>query len=426
MMVLTAFSSFEEAGARTCDFRSFARSIADQIPSHRKLLMLKSETYDRLLMEPILSEPHLVREKIADILDAVEPFSPSFHRKAFMKWLDKNPITNEELKLLINHHENMGQFLKRRLSLFENKKQKFDLGKFRDELDGKLKEVQLDCGKSIDCQEKKLEPWIIRKLKDSCLAKNPLAVRNMITGFAISNTATLGGYFLNPTAEERNHGFPYEILIDRTLMTPIFSEIGCRGNLGSGHPVGEPLNFKHEKVSFLNRAKKFGETYKQWFIWSRVQEADYLAWHFIVEKSKGNEVDLSLANLTQEMGALFLYDSAYSVVQAGFIDPLFFKKYPQLKQWIRLKSNNRALGEVIYTPIDLASRWAIGLAGNRAFQEYEQEVRKTKIVNQPYLSPDSHDLALEASGNDGHGGTVSDQLFKEFSPQLRYIIKHDN
>jgi hypothetical protein len=317
--------------------------------------MLKSGAHynDEIFKTLGYVEKENLTAKLDEVIDQFSKYDQKFYKKSelYKHWIKENPGT-------IKPDTKIGDYLNERYQKFNKVFPDRELKKIASELPEELKKIALECKANQACNEKKIEGLLARTLNDSCLGTNKsAAMRSMITGMALTN----GGYFMS-YAQNPEEGYPYDMMVNNLLWTPIVSEMGCRNTLAKGE-IGKKVDFG--QINRIERFKTGVNNYVSYMVISPLTEVSYVAFHTTQQLNKGEKEwkDISIKDLSKQVASLTVWDAVYPVPRMVLVtDPLFMKGFPKLKSYYGKKIPNKYIAETAYTLTDASSRIGISWA----------------------------------------------------------------
>ncbi len=357
---------------------------------HAQLMQDISEYHRGIHLSVSPYELEQLPELFKDSLSHVKRFAPEFPKDEFLDWYLKHPFSEEELAAFKKKGAKLGELLHEKAMVFEKTIPHLDLTQVRNDLGVFLKDTAAKCGTNEICQKTAIQPWIVRAFRKTCLGnpENKAILDSVVSGVVIYNVSLFAGHFYEKNSNLEN--FPYEMLLDRIIMYPIFSEIGCRNvvrqskseaELGKSllenekdFEIGNELQTKTYRTRVKEWTSQYGKSYVSYMKWAPIEEGFYLGLHTVVEKAKGHEVQLDPVQIGKEYLGLLAYDAgfAYLIRNPLVMDPVFLKWLPRYKGVIESRFAGRlALQIGLYRVPEVSLRLLQELQGQKSFKCYE-------------------------------------------------------
>ena len=356
LITLAGFTSFSEGSC----LGNFLQKITMTPASARRELLNEIKDYHQIIRSRFHIENLPTLEKdFSDALQNIQKMSPSFPNEDFLAWYKLHPYPESELEVLEKRRATIGDLLKHKASEFEKTIPPFDLLQVESELDRVVFDLSAQCRRSFKCTVDRLTIWAREKLKSSCLAKHPIAVRNMISNVAYYTTALALSYNFTKRDSEKKNGFPYELILNQAFMAPFFGNEACQQRFGKGALPGDEIDTKTPVLTFKEKAQKAGRKWWRFYRWSALEEASYMSMHIMVQKAKGLDVDTDPEHLLKQYGSLMLYDGLVAAPRNAFIlNPLFMGKngFPLYRKWLKTKIPDPIFRETTYNVSEGATR----------------------------------------------------------------------
>ena len=320
------------------------------VSSPEKIKLTAAAQYNEQIFKNLGEIPE---EKLTPVLnDAIDNFGKydgNIDANGFKSWLKENPGN-------IKSENSLGTHLNERYQSFKKIHPEVDLKKVAAEFPDELKKIALECGENIACNEGKVKSLFLKKFDKSCVGKfKEQALRSMVTGIALTNA----GYFIS-YSKHPEKGYPFDLMANNLLWTPIITELGCRNTLANGE-IGKKIDFG--QISTKEKIKIGANNYVQYMKLSPLSNVSYVAFHTTKQLLEGekNWKDVNMLDLSKQVGSMSIWDSVYPVPRMVLVtDPLFMKGFPQLRNYYYQKIPTAVAAEGSYILTD--SSFRIGLS----------------------------------------------------------------
>jgi hypothetical protein len=316
-------------------------------------------------------------------LNHLHPMNPSFPRDEFLAWYKANPLTTKELNALKAERKTLGDVLHERALAFEKTKESIGFEKATSELNEHLAKLRQICGEDPGCHEKGISEFVNKNKSKllSCLRADKDTLGSVISGFVISNIGLVASQL---GKNQKASDFPYEILANNVIWTPILGEVGCRNKArAAASQVGTEITAPKK----VNKFAQFGKAWVSYmWPWSPLNEISYMAFHIGAEKMRGHEVNTDPTHLAKELGMYIVWDTVFAVPRTVLVlDPLYNKKMPAtLKPMIDKLVKNKTITEVVYRfGAEAPIKVGVGALNTRIFQWYEKSILSPVVNGKP-------------------------------------------
>jgi hypothetical protein len=267
-------------------------------------------------------------DEIEKTINHFAAYDGKFHAPSYKKWLKENPAE-------INPKSTVGEYLNKQNEAFLKKHPEGKIQELVAEMPDELRTIANACEKDVNCHKTKIGALISTKFNNTCISKfKSEALKSMITSLALTNA----GYGIS-TASHPEDGYPYDLMMTNLIWTPIMAELGCRNTLEKGG-IGKKVDLGQRVTFSADNLKSKMNNYISYMILSPVSNATYVAFHTSKQLIKGEKKweDISMWDLTKQVGSLTVYDAIYPVPRMVFItDPLYMKGIPAWGKYLNKK-----------------------------------------------------------------------------------------
>ncbi len=332
------------------------------------------------------------------MLSSYSAIDPIFKGNDFFNYLSKNNILNEEYysKFLNKHldggdHVTLGTILNQKYSNFapyalsktKDVKDKNFLKRFQSkikEVVGKTKYEFNSCN-TKECYIQKIRNNFLFFTKSdfykknfNCLSSNPFIIRSMIMDFAIVHGSLVVYYFSDDEMER----FPFEILANNMIFTPIMGEANCRASFKGPLNFGEVLQRKDVFASTAVKAKRFGAKLTDLSLKGAMATVGLMSFTYGMDSlylALGHSVSnpSNLAEMAQVLPFMFAYYAIWNNVKGlAFQNPIRHKLIPKIARIFETKTKIK--GSLIYaqTGLDLFAFYYLSMYHNWEYLNFYQ------------------------------------------------------
>ena len=339
-------------------------------------------------------------------------FEENFQGPEYLRWLSDNELLSEnvfrKLKSGAEDNQNLGDLLSNNYLEFIpfSKKPKMPKKSIKEKISNyildmfskKKKDID-DCGRDIDCAAEETKSIFQRmigadkfKKNFSCLRQFPQARNAMYADFAV--TWSMLGYLYQSNNENFDR-FPWEVVANGLIFTPIMSEVNCQASFQTRNAFGGAINI----------AKQPSKTRSFLRNWRRTAGVGITSGIGLVGLGLGfNQLYASLgypvenSESLQEQMRMLPFMFMWSGVLGGLknvaiLNPLKHKVIPKLAGLIQSKTGIAAGSVVSLSALNLALSGANEYYSSFSFNEvwrYYVMPKYLEIIG--YDSPGDQDL----------------------------------
>ena len=365
-VILPVFKEWKkENGFSFKNLKKLKKKSPEDIAAEKVALELASDNYNNIIHKKVSS--YVSYEKfLDDVSSSISNFhmiEENFQGDDFYRWLSENDILSREffdkLKSRVKDEDTLGDFLSGNYSTFLPFSKKPDLPKksVREKiqsfayrlLDKKKSAIEL-CGDDADCVSRETRGFFERligmekfKKSFSCLRQFPVARNAMYVDFVVT-WAMLGHMY--KSNEDEFSRFPWEVVTNGLIFTPIMSEINCQSSFQTRNAFGGAINLAKQP----SRTKTFLRN------WRRMAGVSLVSGVSLVGLGVGyNELYASMGspventeNLREQMKLLpfmFMWSGVLgSLGNMAIVNPVKYKIIPKIATMIQTKTGIAAAG----------------------------------------------------------------------------------
>lgn len=356
-----------------------------------KAQQIQFETYNRLQNiqvkqfenhEDFITKAHLM-------ISSYGSLDPNFRTQSFFEHLSYNRILNEDFyaKQVSKQTENnelitLGSILNNKYAGFapyavDNKKN-VDLSlpkKLRNKVKetiGKTKNDFKNCD-SLQCYLNSIRTHYLGMTKAhfykrnfNCLASNPFIIKSMVMDVSIIVGSLVVYYYTDDDMER----FPWEMVANTFLFTPIMGEANCRASFKSPLNFGEALAKEEVFASRALKAKRFGAKLKDLSIKGGIATLGLLGFTYGFDQlymAMGYEIEnhQGLTEIAMVLPFMFTYYAVWNNVKGlVFQNPIRHKLIPKIARIFENKTKIKGSYIFTQTGLDLGAFYGLSMYHN--------------------------------------------------------------
>lgn len=239
-----------------------------------------------------------------------------------------------------------------------------------DDLKAMPQNIRRICG-TKECSPSQLERlgiWIGESLRGTCVAKSPVAQKNIRDGLLMAALSFSSAFALNKITDEETKisDFPFEFLISAVVWINILGEVDCRAELNREKLAPESSRWKRIQAGIANS--------RAYFIIVPVGAAGDLLISNYADKLRGKAEESQ--NSSARLGFFLFYDTVFATMKRILImRPLFFRLYPYMESVVENLGKSKFLAGAALQASNYGLRQAIATTDTWLFLQVNQCLR---------------------------------------------------